>query len=865
MPTVNVSFSEAQVIKLILEFLAKRNLNISMLSLERESGIINGIYSDDMLFLRQLILDGQWDDAIDFVQPLSEIDSFDDKSFQYVIYRHKYMELLCLRAESGATQGYEHTVDEVVKCVNKLEALCPTKEDFSKLCLMMSMPSIGNHPDFMHWNPSSARVECFNEIYPLVMSFLPPDPQKQDKRNKDSCFASEDRMIQLLVKGLLYESCVKICHRRATFSYDEDDPEEDPNKLLKIPELLSSSGLGDGDVSLVSWLQAVPSKAFECPFDQKTLKLQVSTLEKPSLEASWSEHILANPIKPRQFPHNAIPSTRRSFDPLTQSLTPLYEGLSSGLGNTTGRGGQRRSMATTGMAGSASSLSRSFAGFRLNAVNPPVVGKKQNPSNLNAAMMASVDKLFEEGECVDGYAAQQAHMEATKINRISEEDCSGVGGHGLRCISPDTVMAKAQKSKLSPLSLTPSGNKDRPKQEGEADDVESSAHKQHLSSIVNNNMTNCKSNIQNSNLGSTSSIVANSPKIKTSSTESDFKTQNSKSSIEGIGGGQGKPRFIEVTSLEDPQIIRTVAFHPEGNVYAVGANSKTLRLCRFPQLNDLREDHETRPADILVQRMKHHKGSIYCLAWNEQGDLLASGSNDKSIKLNRFNKDSLCITGSDTELNFHDGTVRDVVFMKDHNLSSPLLISGGAGNCNIHVTDCTTQQNFRVYSGHEGPVFSLHSWGGCMFVSGSQDGSARIWDLRTSVPISIINNPSCIGSAFASVCVDPSGRLLVSGHDNATCMLWDIRGHKVVQVFRPHQDEIRTVRFSNNAYYLLTASYDQKIVLTDLHGDLTNRLPSVVVAEHKDKVIQCKWHPTQLSFVSTSADRTAICWGLPMI
>lgn len=74
------------------------------------------------------------------------------------------------------------------------------------------------------------------------------------------------------------------------------------------------------------------------------------------------------------------------------------------------------------------------------------------------------------------------------------------------------------------------------------------------------------------------------------------------------------------------------------------------------------------------------------------------------------------------------------------------------------------------------------------------------------------------GSAFASVCVDPSGRLLASGHEDSNCMLWDIRGNRVVQVFRPHTDEIRTVRFSMNAYYLLTASYDQKIVLTDLHG-----------------------------------------------
>lgn len=47
-----ISIKEAEVIKVMLDFLNSRKLHISMLALEKESGIINGLYSDDMLFLR---------------------------------------------------------------------------------------------------------------------------------------------------------------------------------------------------------------------------------------------------------------------------------------------------------------------------------------------------------------------------------------------------------------------------------------------------------------------------------------------------------------------------------------------------------------------------------------------------------------------------------------------------------------------------------------------------------------------------------------------------------------------------------------------------------------------------------------------
>lgn len=101
----------------------------------------------------------------------------------------------------------------------------------------------------------------------------------------------------------------------------------------------------------------------------------------------------------------------------------------------------------------------------------------------------------------------------------------------------------------------------------------------------------------------------------------------------------------------------------------------------------------------------------------------------------------------------------------------------------------------------------------------------KIMTVHTTTPLLYYT-----GSPVASVAVDPSGRLLATGQEDSACMLYDIRGGRIVQVYRPHTSDVRSVRFSPGAHYLLTGSYDTKVVVTNLQGMSTFRAHTVVAS-----------------------------------
>ncbi|THD22494.1 WD repeat-containing protein 47 [Fasciola hepatica] len=968
---VQLTVFEGDIIKLILEFLEKRDLAISMLSLERETGQVNGPFNEDILFFRQLILEGHWDDALDYLEPLRGPPvELDLREARFLLLKHKYLELLCLRyTTSDIGSGTAGHLINGTTTADRQE-----KEDST---------------DF-----------AVEQIYPLLEPFVRLS-KPESSSNED--VARGDRLVRLLVKGLLYEACVDYCALMATeqkaemqitgiLGGDLDEEEETERRYCATQSTHGPAALNSADIvppistqaarnrqpvapdlSLNCWLQSLGPASFCHPFQSQELQLTMHPINRPKLEPTlWPEHILAEPtVRPLVFPYTHLPAAPSGL--LSCSIQRSGTAARLMRGRLQGPGGE---LIPGGL------MTHSLSGFRLppnpnrpesvrpSQAEPTADGRSQLSSQShaiaqqqtqqqqpNAIMQASVDRLFAmHGQMTSANTDPNdlANADISPILRgsmllsrpatglmqsIAEEPVASVCA-GSSLVGSDEIQSGTGsttgtgnglgKTGRGSAAMTMSGSqseKDQPTSMQSSIIVESECGQHELGSRAGDllqefqkrrfdkdnttEMVHSESAVPltptpgqiipaRSSTEIPPAAVTYKPIVTTSTEPSSASSPHSR-----IGNSRpvSSPRYIPVTVLEDSQAIRCVAFHPGGQYYAVGSNSKFLRVCQFPDIHDIRGDHVATAPFILMRRGKYHRGSIYCVAWSPDGGLIATGSNDTTVRLLPMESQSglpiaahgdpslASTAGHAIELRHHDGTVRDLTFLlpgypsdsstRVSTAESRHLLTAGAGDARICLVDCSRVESadpslgsirpvhsghvIRSMSGHTGPVYALAVWApGSLFVSGSADATARLWDLRAPAPVLIVPSYSGNqGSAFASVSVEPGCNLLASGHEDSSISLFDLRGARYINAYRPHTSEVRSVRFSPTAYYLLSASYDRRVMLSDFHGDLSQPLPCVLLAEHADKIIQARWHPNQLSFITSSADKSVVCWALP--
>ncbi|MEO2090442.1 MAG: serine/threonine-protein kinase [Gemmataceae bacterium] len=151
---------------------------------------------------------------------------------------------------------------------------------------------------------------------------------------------------------------------------------------------------------------------------------------------------------------------------------------------------------------------------------------------------------------------------------------------------------------------------------------------------------------------------------------------------------------------------------------------------------------------------------------------------------------------------------------------------------------------FSLY-GHRDEVRGVvYSPDGTRILTGSRDGTARLWDARTGTPVLELRGHT---GFLSGVAFSPDGARVVTGSEDRTSKVWDARTGTLLLDVRGHTAGVLCVAFSPDGTRLLTGSQDQTARVWD--------------ARTGAPVLELKGHTGGVSGVAFSPDggRAATC------
>ncbi|OQY55980.1 MAG: hypothetical protein B6245_18975 [Desulfobacteraceae bacterium 4572_88] len=282
--------------------------------------------------------------------------------------------------------------------------------------------------------------------------------------------------------------------------------------------------------------------------------------------------------------------------------------------------------------------------------------------------------------------------------------------------------------------------------------------------------------------------------------------------------------------------VRSLCFSPDGKLLASGSDDSTVRLWSTQGGSEL-------------ETLEGHSGPVLSADFSPDGQWLASGSEDRTIRLwqIRHGRGEVFRT-----LKGHSAAVCAVRFSPD----GKMLASGGEDRI-IRFWNVKKGRKIRkVLKDHADTVLSLdfHSQGKRL-ASGSSDSTIRLWDWERRKEIGQLAGHS---GAVCAVRFSPDGNRLVSGSEDRTLGLWQVEDSSKIRTLQGHSGPVSGVDFSPDGKLLVSGSSDKTLRMWDADtGHEVSRLEG-----HDGHVPAVRISPGGETMASGSGDNTIRLWDV---
>lgn len=248
---------------------------------------------------------------------------------------------------------------------------------------------------------------------------------------------------------------------------------------------------------------------------------------------------------------------------------------------------------------------------------------------------------------------------------------------------------------------------------------------------------------------------------------------------------------------------------------------------------------------LSKKRLIGHDGEVRRITFSPDGEVIASASFDKTIKLWNSQSGALLQT-----LEGHEKGVFDIAFSPD----GQKIVSASTDRT-IKIWD-RNGELLQTLEGHEGGIYDVaFSNDGQLIASASLDNTVKLWKLEED-SYSFFKTLEGHKKGVFGVAFSPDNETIASASWDKTVKIWHKNGQHL-KTFSGHKDVVYDVSFSHDGETIISASADETVK----HWNQDGILKKSFQMPNNFRVYQSVFNPQNRDIIAVaSEDKTVKIW-----